>query len=67
MSDDLTIVMVEGGTVGYYMNQGKLFAAPVIKGALDRDLEMMVDYWDLNPEELEEAFVALDLLLERNE
>ena len=66
MSEDLTIVIVEGGTVGYYIHQDKLFAAPIIQGTLDRELEMVVDYWDLTPDELEEAFVALDLLQERS-
>ena len=52
---------------GYYMNQGYLYVAPIIQGTLDRELEMMVDYWELTPEEFEEAMTALNLLESTNE
>lgn len=58
------MIIPEGSKKAYYMSQGKLFTAPIIGKDIDRELEMMVDYWDLEPSEFGEAMAILDILLE---
>jgi hypothetical protein len=58
------MIIPEGSRQAYYMSQGKLFTAPIIGKDIDRELEMMVDYWELTPVEFGEAMAMLDILLE---
>lgn len=65
--NELTMIIPHGSRNAYYMSQGKLFTAPIIGNDIDRELEYVVDYWELSPAEFGEAMAVLDILLERNE
>lgn len=63
------VIVNKFSNLAYFKNKsGRLFQAPVSpEGTIDFRESSMVDYFFLTTEELEDAFMALELLEEQDE
>lgn len=63
----MIVVTPKEGKWGYYKRHGLLYTAPIFDGTLDRTMEFLVEYFELEEDDFLEAMIALDLLEKHEE
>jgi hypothetical protein len=58
----MIVVTPKEGKWGYYKKHGLMYTAPIFDRKLDRTMEFLVEYFELDEDDFLEAMVALDLL-----